>query len=50
MLAFKIISNFFNDDQDNDENLLPSTNEKGELQFGVNNIANNTSNAPTFDF
>ena len=48
ILAFKIIENFFNDPED--ENLVPTTNEKtGELQFGINNIANNTGN-PTFDF
>jgi len=50
MLAYKIISNYFSDDPSDNENLLPSTNDKGELQFGVSNLANNANNAPTFDF
>lgn len=49
ILAYKIIENFFNDDPE-DENLVPSTNDKtGELQFGLNNIAN-SAGKPTFDF
>jgi len=52
MLAYKIISNFFNDDQEDNENLLPTKNDKGELAFGINNITanNSSSNAPTYDF
>lgn len=49
MLAFKIINNFFSDDQEeNNENLVPTTNEKGELQFGLN--TNNNNGNSTFDF
>ena len=48
ILAYKIIENFFSDDPE-DENLVPTTNEKtGELQFGIN-VANNAGN-PKFDF
>lgn len=52
MLAFKIINNFFSDDpeEENNENLVPTTNEKGELQFGLNQNNPNNGNSATFDF